>query len=96
MLGEKERVEIPYEIFYDSRGRKNGKGEIIIAVHLFWCPGYQDLITDDIWYNMFWDDNILKDISKMKKAASILMSVIERLELIQKMAKRSQHSSEKK
>ena len=64
--------------------------------HLFWCPGYQDLITDDIWYNMFWDDNILKDISKMKKAASILLSVIERLELIQKMAKRSQHCSEKK
>ena len=53
--------------------------------HLFECPGYQDIISDDIWFHMFWDDNILKDTVKMKKAASILVSVIERLEVLQNM-----------
>ena len=55
--------------------------------HLFGCPGYQDLITDDIWYTMFWDDVILNDFDRLKKAAAILLDIIERLEEVQKMVK---------
>ena len=55
--------------------------------HLFGCPGYQDLITDDIWYNMFWDETSLSEFDKLGKAADVLISIIERLELIQKMIK---------
>ena len=51
--------------------------------HLFVCPGYQDIITNDIWYDMFWDDSILNDTAQLKEAAKILLSVIQRLEQIQ-------------
>ena len=57
--------------------------------HLFGCPGYQDIITDEIWYDMFWDDNILSDTIKLNKPAAILLRVIERLEQIQKMSSSS-------
>ena len=59
------------------------------------CHGdFYEIVRDDM---LSLDLNLSEDdISKMKKAASILLSVIERLELIQKMAKRSQHCSEKK
>ena len=55
--------------------------------HLFGCPGYQDIITDDMWYDMFWDEAVLKDTARLSQAATILVSVIERIELIQNMVK---------
>ena len=53
--------------------------------HVFSCPGYQDLLSDDIWYDMFWDPSILKDTVKLKKAAGILLAIVERMEEIQDM-----------
>ena len=51
--------------------------------HLFTCPGFQDLVTEDVWYEMFWDENVLKDAVRLKKAACILLLIIDRLEVIQ-------------
>ena len=47
--------------------------------HIFHCPGYQDIIDDDICYSMFWDDETLNDMDKMKKAACVLLGVIEKV-----------------
>ena len=55
--------------------------------HLFVCPGYQDLISDDISYDMFWNDICLNNIEQLKAAACILVAVIERIEQIQSMVK---------
>ena len=73
-------------------GRWNGTSCNICSfedtnAHLFCCPGYQDIVTPDIWYDMFWDENILNDTATLRNAASILLSVIERLELVQMIAK---------
>lgn len=51
--------------------------------HVFQCPGYQDLLSDDVWYLMFWDPVILNDMDKLKKAALIVLAIIERMEEIQ-------------
>ena len=51
--------------------------------HLFHCPGYQDLLTSDIRYSMFWEDDVLEDTERIKKAACVLLSIIERLEQVQ-------------
>ena len=51
--------------------------------HLFGCPGYQDIITDEVWYDMFWEESVLKDTNQLKQASSILLSVIDRIELLQ-------------
>ena len=51
--------------------------------HLFHCPGYQDLLDDDVCYNMFWDDKILNDMVLLKKAACSILGIIERLNEIQ-------------
>ena len=48
--------------------------------HLFHCPGYEDLLSDDVWYDMFWDPVILNDMGKLKKAALIVLGIIERME----------------
>ena len=53
--------------------------------HLFECPGYQDLVTDEVWYEMFWEDSVLNDANQLKQAASILLSMIERIELLQNL-----------
>ena len=53
--------------------------------HLFACPGYADLVCDDVWYSMFWDEEILNDSIKLRKAAAVVISLIERLETVQEM-----------
>ena len=40
-----------------------------------------------MWYDMFWDDTVLNNTTQLKQAATVLVTVIERLELIQKMVK---------
>ena len=54
--------------------------------HIFHCPGYQDIIGNEIWYSMFWDTEIINDIEKIQKAAVVLLGVIERMEEIQNMS----------
>ena len=39
--------------------------------HVFHCPGYLDIIGDEIWYSMFWDPEIINDIEKIQKAAVV-------------------------
>ena len=51
--------------------------------HLFHCPGYQDLFTSDLSYHMFWDNEVLEDTARIKKAACIMLGVIERLDEVQ-------------
>ena len=53
--------------------------------HVFSCPAYCDFISEDIWYEMFWDDRILNDMVKLQKAATLLLGIIERMENIQNM-----------
>ena len=53
--------------------------------HIFYCPGYQDLVTEPISYSMFWDDETLNDTVKLKKAACTILGIIERLEEVQDM-----------
>ena len=53
--------------------------------HVFHCPGYQDIISEEMSYNMFWDPDILNDIGKLQVAAKILLGLIERMEEIQKL-----------
>ena len=53
--------------------------------HLFHCPGYQDLITADINYNMFWDDDVLEDTIRIKKAAGVMLQIVDRLNEVQGM-----------
>ena len=53
--------------------------------HIFTCPGYADLVCDDVWYSMFWDEKILNDSVKLRKAAVVVISLIERLETVQEM-----------
>ena len=53
--------------------------------HLFHCPGYQDLLSEDTTYEMFWDEEILNDTTKLQKAACEIVGVIERLGEVQEM-----------
>ena len=48
--------------------------------HLLGCPGDQDIITNDMWYDLFWNDTILSNTTQLRQAATMLVSVIERLE----------------
>ena len=53
--------------------------------HVFSCPGYRDLITDDISLELFWDEETLNDIETLSIAAKIMYKIIERMECIQEM-----------
>ena len=53
--------------------------------HIFHCPGYQDLLTEDICYSMFWDDETLNDTVKLKKAACSIIGIIIGLNDVQEM-----------
>ena len=54
--------------------------------HIFVCPGYSDLIIEEnVTYDMFWDKDVLQDVNKLKVIASVAITIIERLELIQKI-----------
>ena len=59
--------------------------------HIFHCPGYQDILSDDIYYSMFWEKEILDDPAKIKNAACVMLGIIERLNEVQSMSpKRSE------
>lgn len=49
--------------------------------HLFTCPGYVDLIPEEINYDMFFDDNT--SIEELSNGAKCLENIISRLELFQ-------------
>ena len=49
------------------------------------CPGYQDLLSDDVNHKMFWDEEILNDTAKIKKGACAIIAIVERLNEVQDM-----------
>ena len=53
--------------------------------HIFHCPGYQDLLSEDMNYSMFWDEEILNDTVRLKRAACSIVGIIERLSEVQGM-----------
>ena len=53
--------------------------------HIFTCPGYQDLLSDDVNHKMFWDEEILNDTAKIKKGACAIIAIVERLNEVQDM-----------
>ena len=53
--------------------------------HVFSCPGYRDLITDDISLEMFYSEETLNDIETLSVAAKVMHKIIERMEYIQDM-----------
>ena len=54
-------------------------------VHLFTCPGYADLNPDGVVLDMFWNEQILNDMSILSAAAKCLCNIIERLEEVQRL-----------
>ena len=54
--------------------------------HIFHCPGYQDIVSDEVHYSMFWDKEVLNDTPKIKKAAGVMIGIIERLNEVQSMS----------
>ena len=54
--------------------------------HIFHCPGYQDILSDDTYYSMFWEKEILDDPAKIKNAACVMLGIIERLNEVQSMS----------
>ena len=57
--------------------------------HVFHCPGYADIVDDRIWYRMFWDEDILNNITQLKQAAGVLLLLIKRMEEIQLMVSKT-------
>ena len=53
--------------------------------HIFSCPGYVDLINGKVEYDMFWNDDVLNDMVKLKGVADIVLKIIERLEVVQSL-----------
>ena len=53
--------------------------------HLFHCPGYQDLIPENVTYDMFWNNEVLNDTERLRHAAGAALGIVERLEEIQNM-----------
>ena len=53
--------------------------------HTFSCPGYVDINTMCISIDVFWDTEYLHNMDLLSEAASILVKMIERMEMIQKL-----------
>ena len=53
--------------------------------HIFTCPGYKDLVTDDMSLEMFWNNDVLNDMQVLSVAAKSMTLIIERMEEIQEM-----------
>ena len=53
--------------------------------HLFHCPGYQDLVPENVTFDMFWDNEALNDTERLRCAAGAVLGIVDRLEEIQNM-----------
>ena len=60
-------------------------GFLDLDEHIFTCPGYKDLVTNEISLAMFWNTDVLNDIEVLSDAAKIMRQIIERMEDIQEM-----------
>ena len=72
-------------------GRWSGKlcnacGFMDVDEHIFHCPGYKDIVAGkEVSLEMFWDPEILDDMSKLSEIGGVMKLVIERMEYIQSM-----------
>ena len=53
--------------------------------HVFVCPGYSDILQGKFQFDVFWDENVLCDMGKLKDIAKTVLQLIERMENIQKI-----------
>ena len=44
--------------------------------HIFMCPGYSDIIKEKFQYDVFWDVNVLNDVSRLKDIAGVVLTKI--------------------
>ena len=51
-------------------------------VHVFSCPGYQDIQMENVTMDMFWNDETLNNIEVISKAAKVMVNIIRRMEEI--------------
>ena len=52
-------------------------------VHVFSCPGYQDIQMENVTLDMFWNDETLNNIEVISKAAKVMVNIIRRMEEIE-------------
>ena len=54
--------------------------------HIFSCPGFADIVEDNMWFGMFWDEKVLGDMLFLAEIAKVVKRIIKRLEEIQCIA----------
>ena len=53
--------------------------------HVFSCPGYVDLICGQFDYEVFFNQEFLRNTVKLKAVAEIVVKLIERMETVQSL-----------
>ena len=51
-------------------------------LHVFSCPGYQDIEMENVTLNMFWNPETLNNIELISKGAKVMVNIIRRMEEI--------------
>ena len=53
--------------------------------HIFRCPGYSDIIKGQFTFDAFWDKEVLEDMAKLKEIAVVVLQILDRLDVVQKL-----------
>ena len=53
--------------------------------HIFTCPGYQDLVPENVTLDLFWDADTLNDMETMERLGRMMKVIIERMDRIQEI-----------
>ena len=51
--------------------------------HIVVCPGYSDLVDKNFVFEVFWDEEVLNDIERLKYIADTTVRLLERMEHVQ-------------
>ena len=51
--------------------------------HVVVCPGYSDLVDKNFVFEVFWDEEVLNDIERLKYIADTTVRLLERMEHVQ-------------
>ena len=54
--------------------------------HVCCCPGYKDIVPEGMNMNIFWDDDLLGNVEKLKSVAQCVIQIIDRMESLQKLS----------
>ena len=60
-------------------------GKLDVDEHIFTCPGYKDIIDNDIKFDMLWNKDILENMEMMKRITNDIKKWIKRMEEIQEL-----------